>query len=526
MKRIDCWRRWPLAIGSAFGMTSAAAAGAYLPRLVTAVGAGEAPRKVSGEPALPASEPAPLRFRLSFDPAVQSGAYTGRVLVILSAAESGEPRDEINNWFRPPQVFARDLTRHDPREAAEVGEGSLGFPKKLGELLPGEYRVQTVARKSLDHPVPGQGAGDLYSDAVTVALDPTTSGPVELRLDRVVAERAFEESGGVKLVEIISPSLSRFHGREVKIRAGVVLPDEWRDDGETKFPVLYMIPGFGGNHEMVRAVARSRASDSLGRKVLFVVPDPTCYRGHSVFADSENNGPWGKALVEELIPHVERTFHGAQSGKHRYVAGVSSGGWSALWLQVAYADEFNGCWSHCPDPVDFRDFQRIDLYAEGSSLFRDAGGERRPLARRNDNVILWYEDFVQREEVLGPGGQIRSFEAVFSRRGADGRPESFFDAATGKVDTGVTKKWERFDLRLLIERNWSMLAPKLAGKLHVFAGEKDTFYLEGAVARLKESLAKLGSDAEVVVVPGMAHGLHREAVEPMYRTILENFARR
>jgi len=256
---------------------------------------------------------------------------------------------------------------------------------------------------------------------------------------------------------------------------------------------------------------------------LFVVPDPTCYRGHSVFADSANNGPWGAALVEELIPYIDKKFHGVPSGKHRYVTGISSGGWSALWLQVTYPDAFNGCWAHCPDPVDFRDFQQIDLYAEGSNMYVDAAGQKRPLARMGDKVIITYEDFIKREEVLGPGGQIRSFEAVFGRKGSDNRPEPFFDPQTGAVNTAVIRTWEPYDIRLVLERNWPTLAPKLAGKLHIYAGAKDTFYLEGAVALLKKSLTKLGSDAYVLIVPDMAHGMYSDGIEPMYETILNNY---
>jgi S-formylglutathione hydrolase FrmB len=462
---------------------------------------------------------APLRFRLSFDPAVQTSVYTGRVYVVLTEPGTDEPRKRMTDWFSPPRIFARDVEGVRPGASVDLDGASLSYPDPLRDLPSAEYRIQAVARRSPDHPFPGEGPGDLYSKPVTRSLDALQSGVVELVLKHVVPEKSFEQTERVKLVELESPLLSSFHGRTVKLRAGVVLPEGWEAKPEAKYPVLYVIPGFGGSHRMAHALGRMRAHAESNPGVLMIVPDPTCYWGHSVFADSETNGPWGKALVEELIPHVERTFHGAQSRQHRYLTGVSSGGWSCLWLQITYPDVFNGCWAHCPDPVDFRDFQRIDLYAEGSNMFIDGRGERRPLARRGDHATLYYDDFVQREEVLGPGGQIRSFEAVFSHRGPDGRPAPLFDAATGRVHTATAKTWERFDIRLVLERNWATLGPKLAGKLHVFAGAKDTFFLEGAVALLKDSLSKLGSDAEVVIVPDMAHGLYREAVEPMFETI-------
>jgi S-formylglutathione hydrolase FrmB len=259
------------------------------------------------------------------------------------------------------------------------------------------------------------------------------------------------------------------------------------------------------------------AVDGRPVECIFVAPDPTCYYGHCVFADSANNGPWGAALMDELIPAVERQFRGAGAA-HRYVTGVSSGGWSSLWLQVTYPEEFAGVWSHCPDPVDFRDFQRIDLYAPHANMYHDENGERRPLCRRGDEVMIWYDDFVRMESAMGPGGQIGSFEAVFGRR-KNRAPEPLFDRATGNVDSAAARSWEPYDIRLVLERNWKTLGPKLKGKLHIYAGAEDNFYLEGAVERLKKSLKQLGSDAEVEIVPGMGHGLHHAGWEEMMRVI-------
>lgn len=465
----------------------------------------------------------PLSFRVTLDPGFQREPYTGRIYVIVSENGAREPRRDINNWFSPPYVFARDVTKAEPGEGIVLSDDALAFPNPLPELRPGEYHIQAVARRSLDHPVAGNGPGDLYSEMRTIQLDPASAGPVELRLDRVVAARAFEETQRAKLVEIVSPSLSTFHGREYKIRAGVVLPVGWKDDAAARHPVLYMIPGFGGGHEMARGIELGIGPTSPGAGIMIVVPDPRCHLGHSVFADSANNGPWGWALVHELIPEIERRFHGARFGQHRYVTGVSSGGWSALWLQITYPEEFNGCWSHTPDPVDFRDFQNINLYEPGANMYVDGAGHRRPLAREGEEPVLWYDDFVHAEDVAGPGGQIHSFEAVFGRRASLAGPALLFDRKTGAVYADVAKTWEKYDIRLVLERDWRTLGPKLAGKLHVYGGEFDTFYLEGAVRLLGESLAKLGSDAEVKIIPGMAHGLYYPAMTTMFETILANF---
>lgn len=470
----------------------------------------------------------PLQFNITFDPSLQSTPYTGRVYVVLSTTTRREPRQAIMNWFNPPQTLALDVSNWNTAEPIQIGAQALANPQELHELKPMEYSVQAIARRSLDYPVPGQGPNDLYSDPQTLRLNPATSGIVALRLNHVVEEKTFAESERIKYVEIDSPLLSKFHGRSMKMRAGVILPQGWSDDSQRTYPVLYWIGGFGGDHHFAARMPgmdQGMGAGELGDRVLRVVPDPICFRGHTVFADSENNGPWGQAFIEELIPAVERKFRGAQSGKHRYVTGISSGGWSSLWLQVTYPEQFAGCWSHVPDPVDFRDFQQINLYAPDTNMFVDQSGNKRPLARGHNGVALFYEEFVRMEEVLGPGGQIQAFEAVFSRRTKSGAPAPLFDRATGKIDLAVAKSWEKYDISLILQRNWSRLEPLLKGKLHIYAGQYDTFYLEGAVAKLKQALSDLGSDAEVEVVPGMSHAFHREKIRPMYEQILSTFDR-
>lgn len=476
--------------------------------------------------ALPSEPKRATSFVVTMDPVLQPEAYNGRVYVVLAKSGTPEPRLKMGDWFDGPQVFVTDLVNFSPVLNVVLGEGALGFPKEYGQVPGGTYTVQAVARRAYDSPSPGKGEGDLYSEPLLVNFEAGAGGAggtsVELKLSKAVGAEPFKETERVKLVEILSPSLSEFYGRPVKVRAGVCLPAGWKDDPSARHPTVYFITGFGGDHRTVMAVPRMMGK--MAERAIVVVPDPTCYLGHSVFADSENNGPRGRALMEELIPEVERRYHGARGGKDRYVTGISSGGWGSLWLQVAYPEEFNGVWSHCPDPVDFRDFQRINLYAPGTNMYRDEKGQRRPLARRvgedkSDVPFLWYDDFVRQETVLGPGGQIHSFEAVFSPRGADGKPVALFDRETGEVDEATAKAWEKYDLRLVMERNWASLGPKLKGKLHIYAGEKDTFYLDGAARLLFESLRKLGSDAEMLIVPGMGHTIYRKGMESMFAQI-------
>jgi pimeloyl-ACP methyl ester carboxylesterase len=449
------------------------------------------------------AQAAPLEFQLTYGGKGQPEAFTGRVFVLLSKQRiSGPPTSP--NWFNPQPMFAFDVQGWKPNQPITIGSNAIAFPRPLAELEKGTYWV--IGFMDLDHGHRSFGAapGNRYSEPRQLELDPAASGPVKLILDQVVQERPFKETDTVKLVEIDSGLLAAFHCQAMKMRAAVVLPKSYATEPNKKYPVIYEIPGFGGDHRM--AFGSQRRTDVAGTEMLFVVLDPSCRNGHHVFADSANNGPWGEALVKELIPAIESKFRAIGTPGSRFVTGHSSGGWSSLWLQATYPDFFGGVWSTAPDPVDFRDFQRINIYKPAANMFFDEEGKRRPIARNSGKAVLFYKPFSDMEDVIGHGGQLPSFEAVFSPRGPKGQPSKLWDRKTGKIDPEIAKAWEKYDIRLVLERNWKTLGPKLAGKLHVYMGGEDTFYLEGATKLLKESLANLGSDAKIEIFPGKNHG--------------------
>jgi enterochelin esterase-like enzyme len=430
-----------------------------------------------------------------------------------------EPRLNLGEWFGTPQTFAMPVTEN--QASVTLDDHWLGFPRSLHDMPAGDYVVQAVEKVNLDACHWGKDAGDCYSEPVRVRFEPNSTAAATLAVTKVVQERPVRETDRLKVFEAKSEMLSSFSGRSVQMRASVYLPPSWATQPEKTYPVVYFVTGFGGTHRDIGFSRGMVPREGPEAEVIFVVPDPSCYEGHSVFADSANNGPWGTALVKEFAPALEKQFRGG-GAQRRYVTGISSGGWSSLWLQVEYPEDFNGCWSHCPDPVDFHDFQQIDLYASGTNMYMDEHGQKRPIARMGGAPSLFYQDFVAMETVMGPGGQIGSFEAVFSPRGADGKPLEIFDRATGAVFTDRINHWEKYDIRRKIEAEWSARGPKLAGKIRVYAGEIDTFYLEGAARRLKESLGKLGSDAEVTIVPQMAHTIYRAGMKSMFETIAAN----
>jgi hypothetical protein len=459
----------------------------------------------SSEQKRPATRAGGLAFEVTFAARLRSEPIKGRVYVMLESPSSGvEPRLGPN-WFRPQPFFAVDVDNWRPGEPLRIGAGADGFPGPLEGIDPGKYAIQAVVRLNLDTHKIGDGEGNLYGPAIHADLDPKQGNTVALEVDHAVGPRKFKSTERIKLVELSSPKLSAFYHRPIKHRAAVILPKESEGERQaTKLPTVYIIPGFGGDHFMAPVMA-DRPRLAYGSDFIRVVLDPDCGTGHHVFADSATNGPRGTALVEEFIPHIESSFPALADPRARLLNGHSSGGWSSLWLQVAYPDFFGGTWSTSPDPVDFRDFQRINLYASGENMFHDRDGKQRPIARMGAAPALFYDRFCKMDDVIGWGGQLGSFEAVFSPLDQKGRPRKLWDRSSGAIDPDVAKAWEAYDIRLVLERNWPVKGPKLKRKLHVIMGDMDTFYLDGAVKLLKESLAQLGSDAVVELIAGRDH---------------------
>jgi pimeloyl-ACP methyl ester carboxylesterase len=241
--------------------------------------------------------------------------------------------------------------------------------------------------------------------------------------------------------------------------------------------------------------------------MIWVFLDESSATGTHEFADSVNNGPWGQALTTELIPHLESQYRMDARADGRFLNGHSSGGWATLWLQVRYPKVFGGTWSTSPDSSDFHDFTGPDLYAPNANVYRKPDGSLRPLVRNDGKVIATFEDFARLERVIGPyGGQMASFEWVFSPRGADGRPMPMFDRDTGAVDPQVVAYWrDHYDIAHRLQTMWPQLKPDLDGKIHVIVGTADTFYLDGAAHKLKAVLDGLHAKAEVKFLPGRTH---------------------
>ncbi|QHG85693.1 MULTISPECIES: alpha/beta hydrolase [Xanthomonas] len=483
-----------------------------------------------------AADPAPAHrlLRVTLGGASDQPA-SGRLLVFATLAKDAQGQakngkvDAVDTSpFRPSAtaVAAQEVTGLAPGGSVQIDLDAVAFPSGFSTLPAGAYLLQAVLDPDHSYSYIGRDGGDLLSAVTPATLGkagplptltlstqvPLSDDPwqVSPRAPQAVRDAVPEARLHSADASVVSPALSAFWGRPVSIRARVLTPPGYDGKARARYPTVYVTHGFGGNYNrFAGSIAETwRAmADRQMPPMIWVFLDQATPTGTHEFADSVNNGPWGTALTEELIPALERQYMMDGKASGRFLNGHSSGGWATLWLQTRYPSLFGGTWSTSPDPSDFHDFTGPDLYAPNANVYRRPDGSPFPLIRDQGKVLADLETFARLERVLGPyGGQLTSFEWVFSPRGADGRPMPMFDRDTGKVDPAVVAYWRtHYDISARVAAHWPALKPDLDGKIHLIVGTADTFYLDGSARRFQAVLDGLGANSDFRYLQGRTH---------------------
>ena len=497
-----------------------------------------------------------LRFSVSYPLARSAELLDGRLLLLISSDTAGEPRFQISDAANTQLVFGVDVEGLRPGQQAVVDARAFGYPRRsLADLPAGRYRVQALLnryetfRRSDGHvvklpPDKGEGQqwsrkpGNLYSTPRQLDLDPKRSQVIRISLDQEIPPIADPpETKYVKHVKIESKRLTEFWGRPVHLGAHVLLPEGFDQHPNARYPLVvnhghfpYDFSGFRPEppdttmpceysarfrldcyNRIQEQYAHQFYQDWTGagfpRVLLIEIQHPTPFYDDSYAVNSANNGPYGDAIMHELIPEIERRFRGIGQGWARFTYGGSTGGWEAMAVQMFYPDEFNGAWIACPDPIDFRAYTVVNIYEDTNAYYAFSRWKRTPRpGMRNwlGHVSTTLEETNHRELALGTrsrsGDQWDIWEAVYSPVGPDGYPKPIWNKLTGTIDRSVAEYWkEHYDLSYILQRDWKTLGPKLRGKLKIYVGDMDNYYLNNAVYLVEEFLktADPPADAEV-----------------------------
>lgn len=427
------------------------------------------------------------KFSVSYPDSLFKQSFTGNILVYLSK-DKIEPKAGMVGLdiFPCARVHVKNVK---PGVPVIIDDQATAFPVSLSDMERGEYNVQVVWDRNLGGRAISESPGNLYSVTQKIKFTKNYAEVYSISASSVVPEPVFKDTQYAKEFQVSSVLLSKFHHRAMNISAAVLLPAKYYTEPQRKFPVKFEISGYGGDYHRFSGYAKPAAlMDTTACIVVFL--DGSCNLGHSVYADSDNNGPWGDALTKELIPAVEKTY---RSNGARLLYGHSSGGWAALWLQTHYPKVFDGCWSSSPDPVDFRSFLRVNLY-EHQNMFYGKDGALNQLGTV-DGVFPWFnmKNTYQMEQVIYRGEQMHSFDAVFSKKSADGQPLHICNYLTGEIDTNVFAHWKNYDISLYLRKNWNSIKTDLDGKVMVSVGNYDNNYLNYAVKLLEGEMQKVNS---------------------------------
>jgi Putative esterase len=476
------------------------------------------------------------RFEISFPASVHAGPITGRVFVVISLKENPAPRIQAAWFDRTPPLFGADVDHLGPGENAVIDSSALGFPlRSLADVPAGDYYVQAILNvytqfhRADGHTIwahmdqwEGQqfntSPGNLYSDVQKVHLDSIAGYNFNLRLTEIIPPITLpEDTAWVKHIKIQSALLSKFWGRPIYLGATVLLPQGYDTHPAIRYPVLYWQDhftlgapfGFRADSATLRkgredswspqyALYQAWTSPGFPRMVIVQFQHPTPFFDDSYAVNSANNGPYGDALLQEMIPYLEQHFRILAKPYARVLGGGSTGGWESLALQIHHADFFGGTWTFFPDPVDFRHYGLTNVYSDDNAFTSGSDSwlkpERYIMRAPDGQPILSTRMFSQLESVLGSHGrsgqQLEAWESVYAPVGPDGYPMPVWDKLTGKINhtVAIHMRDHGYDLRYYLDQNWATLGPSLQGKLRLYVGDMDSFYLNLAVYDLQDFL--------------------------------------
>ncbi|MDX2178547.1 MAG: alpha/beta hydrolase-fold protein [Bryobacteraceae bacterium] len=494
-------------------------------------------------------------FSVSFPASRSTQPLDGRLLILLSTDSKAEPRFQINDGPNTQMVFGVDVENWKPGAPWIVDAKAFGWPvRSLSQVKPGEYYVQALLhryetfRRADGHTVKlpmdrGEGQqwnrapGNLHSKPTKLTVG--AAGRIAISLTEEIPPIVPpKDTKYIRHERIESKLLTQFWGRPMHLGAHILLPEGFDEHPEARYPLAIFHGHFPSDFDGFRTTPpddnlkpdyserfklsgynriqqqeaydfyKKWTSPGFPRVIVIEIQHANPFYDDSYAVNSANLGPYGDAIMTELLPYLEKKYRAIGQGWARFTYGGSTGGWEALAVQTFYPDEFNGAFVACPDPIDFRAFTTIELYKDKNAYYVDGAHRRVPRPAHRDylgHVSAMQEDSNYYELALGTksrsGQQYDIWEAVYSPVGPDGYPARIFDKLTGAIDPKVAAYWrENYDLRHILERDWAKLGPKVRGKIHLYCGDMDNYYLNNAVYLMEDFLKKAANppaDAEV-----------------------------
>jgi hypothetical protein len=498
------------------------------------------------------------KVTVNFPTALSSKPLDGRVLFLLSNDPSEEPRMQIDDTPRSQIIFGVTVDGLKPGEGVTIDKSAAGYPiRSIADVPPGDYTAQAVLNiYETFHrsdgkviklaPDRGEGQhwnlapGNLYSTPRKVHIGPG-SPPITISLDQIIAPIPLAaDTKYVRHLRLQSALLTKFWGRPMYLSAIVLLPEGFDEHPNSRYPEMIFeghfpdsVPDFrttppdpdlkpdyserfhlSGYNRIEQQEAyeeyKKWISPGFPRFLVIQIQHANPFYDDSYAVNSANVGPYGDAIENELMPAVEKEFRGIGQGWARFLYGGSTGGWEALAVQMFYPDHYNGAFAACPDPVDFRAYMTTDLYSQPNIFYLQGTNKQIEQPAMRDyqgHTLISVRDNVAYEAALGDHGrsgeQFDIWQAVYGPVGKDGYPQPIFDKQSGEIDHQTAAYWrDHYDLNAILQRDWDTLGPKLQGKIHLYVGSDDTYFLNDAVYLMEDFLKTTGTPGHGVPYDG------------------------
>ena len=444
----------------------------------------------------------------------------GRLLIYVSETDEFEPR-YISVNSGQGFIFGKNIQNWDKNQN-KVFDGSNDWEKTstwdFNAVPHGVYFIQAVWVQNKDAESQSNSPGNIYSEPVKVDTQETQK--IELTFSKTIPQRELEDHELVKFFEMESKVLSKWWGKSMGVKASVLLPSGYKSNPRMRYPVRYNVAGYGGRYTRINSLIKNNEfmswwTSAEAPQIITVFLDGEGPYGDCYQLDSENSGPYGEALINELIPKIESQFRIIGTPETRFVDGCSTGGWVSLALQLFYPETFNGCWSYSPDPVSFKKMQLVNIYDNDNAFYNEREYLLPSMRNLYGEPMFSIKEEITFENVLGvsntyvtSGGQWGAWNALYSPKGKDGLPKPIFNPVNGMIDKEVAEHWKTYDLLLYTSSNWPELGPKIKGKIHVWMGDMDNFYLNNSMRDFDEYLKNTvnpTSDADIEFTPMKEH---------------------
>ncbi len=132
----------------------------------------------------------------------------------------------------------------------------------------------------------------------------------------------------------------------------VLLPPSY-ETSDLSYPVVYFLPGFGGepggelDYYPQELVASLMASGEL-QEMILVTPNGANALGGSFYVNSSVTGNWEDFIVKDLIGYIDGNYRTIRAPEGRAIGGHSMGGFGAFNLAMQRPDLFSAAYLLCP----------------------------------------------------------------------------------------------------------------------------------------------------------------------------------